>query len=395
MNVEKNPKTFNYLFTLFIEMGENELGRQLSNDELSKIKSSIINKCANISKKDIVKEIYKLELARNESQYGHLGIRERFALKKLVAAETNCPVKFTSSSDELARIVAAKFSRIELSDKYKDTTLTSPKSINEKHSKLKNSYVKDTFHYTAPLNTKEKLKRLAILGIATLSFASIVAGANNVRTIDDAENTSISTEESSTQETSDTTVKLEDTVDDDLLQDFKNRYAAEYNLAHGQHIIDSWDLKIRQISHTYLYKVKTLDANGKETYKYMTKANPTETEAYLDSHGYEYETVSNFNNDIPVISAVNSEKTELYDAYAYIDGKCVSIIDGSYPEKLKETDNLPNVLYNMRQCFSELTRNPSRRSVYIDYLKKYYSNTPKHALYDNIIFELDSGTLEK
>ena len=118
MDINKNQKTFNYLFTLFIQLGEKELGRQLTNDELSKIRSSIEKKCNTISKKDIVKEIYNLELAKQEKINGHLGIKQKLSLANYVSDKTNTPIILPFSSKPITKEVSKRFANIDLAYTY-------------------------------------------------------------------------------------------------------------------------------------------------------------------------------------------------------------------------------------------------------------------------------------
>ena len=68
MDVKKDKKTFDYLFGLFVRMGEEKLGRQLNAKEISQLRPVIAKKCENIDKKYIVREIYNLEKSRKEKE---------------------------------------------------------------------------------------------------------------------------------------------------------------------------------------------------------------------------------------------------------------------------------------------------------------------------------------
>ena len=344
MNVERNPKTFNCLFSLFVKMGEERLGRPLTAEEINKLRPSIAKKCETISKKDIVREIYNLEKSNREQKHGKLSLKEKMDLKKKIHAVTKCPVKYTSSSDDLVKAVSNSFANIHVYDALKrnpSLKLKAPEVLNAEKRKLKNSYINDKFHYKAPSSLSDKMKRFVALGGAVLIAAGIgtMVHFNNPQTPIQDE-TTIS--ETSTQESLTPKDYLIDCITPDnepwveynaSLSHFKSVFTNEFNNMNNSELSSGY-IQMRSVPHTFIYELT--DNNGQHFY--ITKGNsPGTTEDLVQRAGYDCKRINDFDNDVDVISVV-TDSGNFIAACAWIDGKMVPICaDGS-----QFTDHAPS-----------------------------------------------------
>lgn len=286
MNVQRNPKTFNYLFTLFVKMGEERLGRRLTADEINKLRPSIAKKCENINKKDIVREIYNLEKSRREQEKGHLSLKEKMDLRKKISTATKCPVKYTSSSDDLVKAVSNSFANIHISDALKrnpNLKLKAPEILNAEKRKLKDSYINDQFHYKAPLSLSDKLKRWTALGLVGATAIGIIGHEVLFKdqNIPKPEETTIT---ETTQPTFSTSKEyLESQLDDtSLLTHFKEVLANEFNEKFDYDLsYDNFTVELK--THTFIYKLTNKAGNV----FYITKGDsPAYVEKLLPQAGY-------------------------------------------------------------------------------------------------------------
>ncbi|MGN1298989.1 MAG: hypothetical protein ACI4UE_03295 [Candidatus Scatovivens sp.] len=328
MNIERNKKTFKYLFTLFVKMGERKLGRKLTPEEINQLEPIISKKCEKIDKKDIVREIYNLELSNNEKKYGHLGIRQKLELMNQIANRTHCSVKFTSSSDDLVNAVASKFSRIQLSDESKNNLLTirPPKVSKQEHLNLKNSYINDTFHYKAPLSVSDKMKRWVALGLVGASAIGIMGHqiiSNRPQSPSKEETTISQVSQPQILTAEDYLLKCVEPSPlknyNPSLNHFKNVFRNEFNKMNNSAL--SVGLEIKSRPHTFIYKLT--DKNGNEFY--VTKGNsPGTTESLLKKAGYTCTGIDDYDNDVNVISII-TDTGDFIAACAKVNGEIVPI----------------------------------------------------------------------
>lgn len=379
MNVDRNPKAFNYLFKLFVEMGEQQLGRKLTSNQILELKQTIAQKCSDIPKSQIIKQIYDLELAKHEKKMGHLNALQRYKLRQHVGSKTNSPVKLSSPSTKLSEVVANKFARAELSEfiSYDNRRTIKPPS-KETIKTLRDSYVTDTFRYKAPLGTKDILIRLGTLAAgATLAFTLYTSVPKTP--VNSTPETTIS--ENQTVENQNENTTLESTIKKDILSDLKGRYVDEYNLENETSISTS-GLQLKQIAHSYIYEVSAKDENGNSVTKYVTHGSkPQETEDYLNSQGYSYRRIGN----VEVLSSYNEYEDKLYescfeDAY----GVYHPILEGDNVSQINEPQTR-NVLCDMGDCFYFVAH--ESKSGYIDELKDFYKAHKKNALPFNVVLD--------
>lgn len=279
MNVQRNPKTFNCLFTLFVNMGEERLGRHLTSEEINKLRPSIAKKCENIHKKDIVREIYNLEKSRREQEKGALSLKEKMDLRKKISTVTNCPVKYTSSSNDLVKAVSNSFANIHISDALKrnpSLKLKAPEILNAEKRKLKDSYINDKFHYNAPSYMSDNMKRCVALGGTFLVAAGIGAMVHfNTPQSPVQEETTI------TQISEPDVLTPKDYLMDCIKPDdsswveynaslshFKDVFTNEFNDMNNSELSSGY-IQIRSVPHTFIYKLTS--KNGNEFY--VTKGN--------------------------------------------------------------------------------------------------------------------------
>ena len=329
MNVEKEKKTFDYLFGLFVMMGESQLGRQLNIEEITRLKLSIAKKCESISKKDIVKEIYNLEKSRREQEKGHLSIKDKFKLRETIAHKTNCPVKYTSTTDDLARVVANDFTRIHFEDfKRNHTNLNfkNPAFI-EKKRNLKNSYLNDNFHYKAPLSLSEQLIRYTALGLVGISGVSIMAP----KILFNSQPTTLKEDSSISDTASTKTYTPQSYVENQLettntLNHFKSVVAKEYNNYHFTEEIDSDEITVISNSHEFFFRVVNSD------YEYYIAPGdyPDEVEKILKTTYSTVEKLQNKNSNINIITVSDKNNTFLGGS-AFFNNRYLPVItDGNY-----------------------------------------------------------------
>lgn len=336
MNIEKNQKTFNYLFYLFVTMGEEKLGRRLTNDEINNLRPLIQKKCETINKKDIVREIYNLEKSNREQEKGHLSSKEKKDLRKKITAITNCPVKYTSSSDVLVKAVSNSFANIHISDALKrnpNLKLKPQEIFKTKKRELRDSYITDHFHYKSPTYISDNMKRFVALGGAllfTTAFSTMVHLSKSSFPVQ--EETTI------TQVSEPEVLTPKDYLIDSIkqhdsswiesnasLKHFKNVFANEFNNINNSELSSEY-IQIRSVPHTFIYKLAS--KSGEEFY--VTKGNsPGTTKDLLEQAGYTCQGVSNYNRDVKVISVI-TDSDNFIAACALIDGKYVPICaDGS------------------------------------------------------------------
>ncbi len=385
MELDVNRKTFNYMFGLFIRHGESNLGRKLTNPELQKLKVSLAQKCEKIPKKDIVREIYNLRLAELEKKNGHLNSLKRFKLKQEICKKTNSPMRFKSSREsfELASTAAQKLTEFHSLDNWK-RTLKKP-SMEEKRN-LKNSYIKNHFHYKAPLSTSQKIARGVLVGTVALGLIGGAFAATNSGQTHEPRNPEPTTI-SATQTTEPTKQTLDSTINSSLDQDFRIRYAQEYNHAHNTSMLSADGIVVEPKHHSYLYVLHVKDENGNPVDVQVTHGSlPAETQRKIENKGYSYDI-----KDDQLLYVTKSTDGVFYEASNSIGGD--PVLPG------EDIDNLDDfikgldkhILSKMSHCYYYVDRvnhsTPNRYTEYLENLKNYYRENPDNVLPDNVVLE--------
>lgn len=306
-------------------MGEQQLKRKLTAEEIHKLKPSIAKKCENISKEDIVKEIYNLEKSRIEQQKGHMNFRDKLNLREEISCKTNQPIKYTSNSNDLAKVVANYFTDIHFKDikkKHPNLNLEKPSMI-EKKRNLRNSYINDNFHYKAPLSLSDKLKRWTALGLVGATAIGIIG--HEVLFKDQNINTPEETTITETTQPQISTPKeyLESQLEDStLLTHFKEVVANELNDKFNYNL-SSNNFSITSKNHTFIYKL----TNKAGEVFYITKGDsPAYVEKLLPQSGYTCERVAANNNGSKVITL---DGGEIYINCAENENSDIVAIDAS------------------------------------------------------------------
>lgn len=260
MNIEKNQNTFKYVLNLLIKHSESDLGRKLTNKELQTLIPVIAKKCEKLPKEDIVRKIFELERShKEEKQHRRLSVVEQYKLKEAIYSFTCCPVKLTSSSDELEKAV----------------------------NKLLNENIQ--FDSRPPLSLPDKIKRWTALGLVGATAVGIIGHEvffkdQNTNTAEETEIAEVTQPKFSTPEEYFES-QLEDTT---LLTHFKEMVASEFNEKFDYNLsADNFTIELK--THTFIYKLTNED--GKVFY--ITKGDsPTYVEKFLPQAGYTCERVA-------------------------------------------------------------------------------------------------------
>jgi len=212
---------------------------------------------------------------------------------------------------------------------------------------------------------------------------------------------------SNTQE--EQTMSLSDTIPRDVkkadvLKDFKERYAAEYNHNNDEANLNADDLEVSFRHHNYILEVQV----GDEIRYVSHGAYPDMIEKYLRENNIEYRGIrNNISGDIPVITIMeqNDSSSIKYDDYgnpldytstrigyaARVNGTWVPLFDGNNPRTTGLLDPNPpdnSLLPGLAEAFYVgYIRDPNKtdRSGYINNLELYYIANPYNALPSNVI----------
>ena len=420
MDIKKDKQTFNYLFGLFVRMGEEKLGRQLTANEINQLRPSIAKKCENIDKKYVVREIYNLEKSRKEKAKGALGIKEKINLRKKVSNYTQSRVKYTSSSKDLAKVVANHFSNIHVNDilkKHPYLKLKSPEFLNHKKQKLQDSYIKDTFHFKAPKNVSQTIKRLIALGgVGVIALG--IGAAVHFKNVQNPEKEEITTESVLPKDSVEQLTPrdyLLDSIEPELpylenynptLEHFKDVFTDEFNEMNNS-TLSSGVITMKSRPHTFIYEL-TDNAGNKF---YITKGNsPGTTENLLQKAGYTCKRIDDYNSDVDVISVIANDN--FIAACAYIEGKVVPICaDGTQfsnhaPSQQELNSGYSNIINNQSVADSQLLADlystgafdracDSDREGYVDCLLKYIEKHTNSKLAQKIISAINQHHVSK
>lgn len=338
MDIKKDKKTFNYLSGLFIEIGEKRLNRKLSLEEIKQIKAVIGKKCQNIQKKDIVKQIYNLELAKLEKRKGPTSFKEKQNLKKHVYQMTGSTVKtrYSSSSDALTQAVANEFTNIHMQHTFNQKPYLRSKprqEIQEDKKTLRASYA-NTFSYTAPKSLADKIRISIALGLVGASAVSIIGYEklfqNQPTTI--TGDLSISDSSKTKTYTPQTYVEsqLKTTTD---LEHFKSVVAQEYNRYHFMEEVEPNEITVLSNSHDFFFRVTSSD------YEYYIAPgdSPEEVEKILKTVYSNVDKIQNENSNINIIT-VSDKNSNFLGGSAFFNNRYIPIItDGN-----NIMDNLEN-----------------------------------------------------
>lgn len=344
MDVEKNKKTFQYLCSLFVEIGEKRLGRELSYKEVDQIMSTIAQKCKNIKKEDIVTQIYNLELAKLEKLKGPVSSKDKRNLRKHISKMTNSSFKthYKSSSDVLTKVVANEFTNIHMKDEFEEKPslrLESKEEIQTHRKTLRASYA-NNFSYTAPKSLSDKIRKYIALGLVGASAISIIGYEKLFK-----EQTTPSKEGFSSSEISDKTedskiaephdfwedldIKI-DTPENYIktqlkyrtpIEQFKYVFIREYNQHHFMEGYNPEDITVLSESYDYFYKATS---PSHDDFYILPGHSPELLESILEYADFKVEKVGDKDNSSEAIT-ITDQEGNFVASCALIDGKYVPI----------------------------------------------------------------------
>lgn len=390
--LSKDSTLFKDSFELFVEIGEERLGRKLMSSERSDLINSYYIYCKEKNESDLATEIYKLTLSKLEKENGPVGIIDKARIKNSISKKYNAiKISENKANSELSQDMASNFASISNDDwifmsyARPDTT-----HLAQRRKKLKLDFESD-FNYKAP---RSKVKPI----IAAI-LAGVIVGGYSIDKIKDlfpADSTpklpTTSQVDSSTQKyNSELMAFLQKDVNSMPLSHFKSIYAEEYHLNNARKKLNASDLKIK--GYTYPNIIKISKPNSTQVGYISPAQDYSALKSILKKAGLEIELVSNSgeNSNVDVCKVLNASN-ETIDNVALFNGDKLALLgDGDdlikSPSKISELIDELNSTPDYRKkstLVSFIETNPdlinilanSKKQDYVQFLAKYIEQNP-------------------
>lgn len=361
--------------------------RKSDSDKIIKLKRSrdycltLFNECETVKKSISNSRVRTLEEINNDNIFEDCS---RPFNKRVISPIMSRP-KFAVINNHYNRAIKVA----------EDAELLSDTSKHSKRELIKQFF---TDNRISTLRFSNLKNRVLIATAGTLAVALVIGGvvSSNFssRVIPAQESTYTSSAETPSTPSVTESPTLENTIPAnakkaDLLNDFKQRYATEYN-SENSGSVSANDLEIYFNKHNYIYEIQV----GDQT-RYVSHGKyPNMIEQYLEDNNIEYKAIRDTFGDFKVTSAFekNGSVSTQYDDFGnkldytgtrlesavHVNGEWVKLFDGNNPKSTGLLD--PNVLnYNTLEDMSEAfyrgiiyDPNKADRNGYIKALEDYY-----------------------